>query len=312
MHKTYLKGGHLGFNGNTSWQSFVKLPKTRPRPLLNGDTIFLAGWLDQSYWPDGIYTAPTEEALAFDLQSILTFGLNTVRLHQKVNPERWYYHADKLGILVMQDAVQKYGRATNATIPLFESDLIAMIHARGNHPSIIQFETFNEQDCWRVFKQKPHSVADIVNLARATDWQNRPIDTDSGGGANGMPLGDVNDIHSYPYPRAVLPTSKRYAMIGEYGGIGYFQKGKEWVPDKCHTYLKAESTDKATGLYVNMTKLMITLAPTGFSSAIYTQITDVELECDGFLNYDRTNKFSAAQLGEIKEANARLIAAGAR
>ena len=94
-----------------------------------------------------------------------------------------------------------------------------------------------------------------------------------------------------------------------YGGIGYFEKGKEWVPNKCHTYLKAESTAKATSLYVNMTRLMITLAPTGLSSAIYTQITDVELECDGFFAFDRTPHFDAGDTARIRAANEALCGA---
>ena len=87
-------------------------PYTAVKPALNNDRIFLAGWLDQSFWPDGIYTAPGDDALKSDLQAVLDYGLNVVRLHQKVNPERWYYWADKLGIVIFQDAVQKYGGAT--------------------------------------------------------------------------------------------------------------------------------------------------------------------------------------------------------
>ena len=117
------------------------------RPFINNRFLFLAGWLDQSWWPDGQYTAPTDEALAFDLLSLKDFGLNTVRLHQKINPERWYYYADTLGIVVLQDFVQKYGGATQATIPLFIDDAKAAVKSRYNHPSIIQYEVFNEDDC---------------------------------------------------------------------------------------------------------------------------------------------------------------------
>jgi len=114
--------------------------------------LFLAGWLDQSFWPDGLYTAPTDAALAFDLQSVKTFGLNMVRLHQKVNSERWYYYADTIGVLIMQDMPQKYGGATSATVNPFMDDLTAMVTGpRANHPSIVQWETFNEGDCYGVF-----------------------------------------------------------------------------------------------------------------------------------------------------------------
>lgn len=276
------------------------------RPILNGRPIFLAGWLDQSYWPDGIYTAPTDAALRSDLEAVRTFGFNTVRLHQKVNPERWYYHADQLGVLVLQDAIQKYGRATADTIPLFEADLLAMIRSRGNHPCIIQWTTFNEADCWKVFTSPGHTVADVVALARAADWQHRPVDTDSGGGANNQPQGDVNDVHSYPYPAHPQPTSRKYAMIGEYGGIGAFVDGKEWVPGKCYAYKPVSTPAEAAAVYIGMTRILLNRTAT-VSAAIYTQITDVELECDGFLNYDRTTKFDAAASQGVAAANQALV-----
>ena len=208
-----------------------------------------------------------------------------------------------------QDAVQKYGRASNATIPYFISDLRAMINGKGNHPSIIQWETFNEHDCWYVFKAHPNTVADIVALAKATDWQGRPVDTDSGGGANKDNVGDVFDLHQYPWPRTIAPTATRYAMIGEFGGVGYFVPGKEWVPNKCHTYLKASTAAKEASLYVQMAEKMVTMQHTeGLSASIYTQITDVELECDGYLNYDRSTKFTWEQTAAIRAANLKLIA----
>lgn len=122
-----------------------------------------------------------------------------------------------------QDAVQKYGGASNATIAFFESDLVAMIRGRGNHPSIVQWETFNEDDCWKAFVTKPHTVAEVVELARRTDWQGRPVDTDSGGGDDYDEAGDVNDIHSYPYPGDPIPSPNKYATthseLGELGGM---------------------------------------------------------------------------------------------
>ena len=117
------------------------------RPAINGNFTFLAGWLDQSWWSDGEYTAPTDDALAFDLQAVVDFGLNVVRLHQKVNSERWYYHADRLGVVIIQDMIQKYGGATQETIPDFMMEIKAMIDGRGNHPSIVQWTVFNEGSC---------------------------------------------------------------------------------------------------------------------------------------------------------------------
>eukprot|EP00698_Gefionella_okellyi_P018653 TRINITY_DN561_c0_g1_i2.p1 TRINITY_DN561_c0_g1~~TRINITY_DN561_c0_g1_i2.p1 ORF type:complete len:681 (-),score=142.19 TRINITY_DN561_c0_g1_i2:852-2894(-) len=270
------------------------------RPELNGGFTFLAGWLDQSFWPDGLYTAPSDEALAFDLQVVKTFGLNTVRLHQKVNSERWYWYADKLGIIVMQDAVQKYGGATAATVEPFLSDLSAMITGRYNHPCIVQWEVFNEQDCYEVF-----------NVTAAVDWvlqrdPSRLVDTNSGGGANDLHIANVNDVHTYPWPGTPATSPTQYAMVGEFGGIGAFVAGKEWVPKQCQTYLEESTPDLEASTYIAMTK-QIAAHQDAISCTIYTQITDVERECDGFLNYDRTNKFTDAVTQEIAAANQALI-----
>jgi len=278
------------------------------RPVLNGDFNFMAGWLDQSWWPDGQYTAPSDEALKSDITAVKTFGMNMVRLHQKVNPDRWYYHADVVGVAIMQDAVQKYGRASPNTVLLFVHDLVAMIEGRGNHPCIIQWTIFNENDCWGVFTTEPYTVQDLVALVRKTDWQNRLVDTDSGGGANNPPynVGDVNSIHDYPYPGHPQPSSTKYAMIGEFGGIGAFVTGKAWVPGECHTYVKVDTPSEEASTYVKMAGQL--LAVTGdVSASVYTQITDLELECDGFLNYDRTNKFSSADTKSIFDSNQALI-----
>jgi hypothetical protein len=279
------------------------------RPVLNGKFTFMAGWLDQSWWPDGQYTAPSDDALKFDVSVAKTFGFNMVRLHQKVNPQRWYYHADQLGVAIYQDAVQKYHGATDATVPYFVHDLSEMIKERGNHPSIIQWETFNEADCWEVFtKASNYTVEDIVALARSLDWQHRLVDTDSGGDANKLAVGDVNDIHDYPYPKDPKPSDTKYAMIGEFGGVGAFVPGKEWVPDKCHTYLHVSTPKDEANTYINMTRTILSRI-NDISASVYTQITDVELECDGFLNYDRTHKFTDEDILNIRNANEALTRA---
>ena len=136
--------------------------------------------------------------------------------------------------------VQKYGGASSATVPYFVDDFKAMVAGRGNHPSIVQFTTFNEGDCWSVFKDPPNDVAGIVNLSRVLD-PTRLVDTDSGGHANDLHIGDVNDIHSYPYPGDPQPSATQYAMVGEFGGIGAFVEGKEWKPKSCHTYLHVDT-----------------------------------------------------------------------
>jgi len=268
------------------------------RLMLNKEPIFAAGWLDQSWWPDGQYTAPTDAALASDIAAVKMFGMNMVRLHQKINPERWYYAADTMGVMVFQDAVQHFGG--NPSQDLFKSDWAAAIHGRGNHPSIVQWEIFNEGDCVRSF-----NVPEMVNFTRDLDPY-RLIDAHSGGDMNAG--GDVNDIHTYPYPGNPKPNGKQYGMIGEFGGIGAFLDGKEWVPNKCHTYLKVDTPTEEASKYVSMAQTIAGYQKAKTASAsVYTQITDVELECDGFLNYDRTNKFSAADTASIAAANQAII-----
>merc|ERR1712178_9385 len=131
---------------------------------------------------------------------------------------------------------------------------------------------------------------------------------DSGGGANNYKYADVNDIHSYPYPGDPKPSSTQYAMIGEFGGIGAFIKGKEWVPGACHTYLKVNTSQDEADKYVEMAKTIESRVD-HLSASVYTQTTDVELECDGFLNYDRSNKFNDADTQTIKDANQAIIKA---
>jgi hypothetical protein len=230
-----------------------------------------------------------------------------IRLHQKINPERWYYNADRLGVVIFQDMVQKYGGATNRTVPLFVEDLKRMIVDRQNHPCIVQYTTFNEGDCWQVFKTKPYDVAGIVALVQSLD-PTRLVDTDSGGDANNLHIGSVNDVHDYPNPGDPKPSSnpRQYAMIGEFGGVGAFVKGKAWKPNSCHTYLKMDTPKDEADAYIKMAKTIQSRVD-HISASVYTQTTDVELECDGFLNYDRTNKFTDADTARIKAANQAII-----
>jgi hypothetical protein len=190
-------------------------------------------------------------------------------------------------------------------VPYFVEDFIAMVKGRGNHPSIVQIETFNEGDCWGVFNKKPFDVAAIVALARKLA-PNRLIDTDSGGGANNLHIGDVNDIHSYPFPGNPAASATQYGMIGEFGGIGAFQQGHMWTRSGCFAYKENANAHDQSGMYVNMTE-QIQANRDHISATVYTQTTDLENECDGFLNYDRTNKFTDADTAAIAKANQALI-----
>jgi len=149
------------------------------------------------------------------------------------------------------------------------------------------------------------NVPDTVSFAKAQDTT-RLYDTNSGGPANDLHLADVNDIHTYPYPGDPIPSSTQYAMLGEFGGIGAFVSGHEWVPNQCTTYLHVNTPQDEANTYVSMTKTILSNID-DISCSIYTQITDVERECDGFLNYDRTNKFTSQQTQAIHDANQALI-----
>ena len=308
-----LRSIRLGVRDNTT------------RPLLNGNFTFLAGWLDQSWWPDGQYTAPTDAALASDLHAVSVFGFNMARLHMKVNPERWYYHADTLGVVVFQDMVQKIctTNCSQATLGYYLADLRAMIDGRKNHPCIVQFTLLNEMDMWMLFDTPPFDLPGLLHFARTLAPEHL-INVESG--ANGkygkVParsrLGDVRDYHTYPAP-ALEPhaTATQYAMVGEFGGVGAFVAGKEWRPPtpkqkSCFAYNLpldplATPADEAQA-YIAMTSTLRAWSDQ-VSASVYTQITDVELECDGFLNYDRTNKFDDASTAAIRQAN-RLLVSG--
>jgi len=280
----------------------------RVHPLLNGDYTFLIGFLDQSWWPDGQYTAPSDEALEYDLKAAKMFGMNMVRLHQKVNPERWYYHADRHGLVVFQDMVQKNDGATAETIPYFVQDMKSTIAGRGNHPSILQWDIFNELDCVKVFDTPPYDVEGMVDVAQKLD-PTRLVDTDSGP-PNFWRKADVNDLHVYPGPWLMpSPSEDEYAMVGEFGGGGIAVEGREWVPGGCNSHLELSSAAALAEKYIGWAKLFEKNIH-NVSAAVYTQLTDVELECDGFLNYDRSQKLNSAQTRAIREANAAIVSAG--
>merc|ERR1712000_450437 len=188
----------------------------------------------------------------------------------------------------------------------------AMIKGRGSHPSIVQWTPFNEADCVGGFNTPPYDLAGITNLFKELD-PTRLVDTASGEWVSDADkhIGDVYDVHSYPQPGDPQPAHKMYAMVGEFGGIGAFIPGKEWVPSACFTYLHTATPSEQAGKYVDMA-LTIESRVDHISASVYTQTTDVELECDGFLTYDRSNKFSEGDTEVIYDANQAIIKASER
>ncbi|WP_406697386.1 sugar-binding domain-containing protein [Singulisphaera sp. Ch08] len=257
------------------------------RLLVNGKFVFQVGPLDQGFWPDGLYTAPTDEALRYDIEITKKLGYNTTRKHVKVEPDRWYYWCDRLGLLVWQDMPSgdksvAPGKPDLVRTPesakQYEAELRAMIDGFSNHPSIIMWVVFNEG--WGQFE-----TARMTALTKSLDPSRL---ANGASGWNDHPgVGDVHDIHVYPGPAAPPVEPKRAAVLGEFGGLGLGVDGHTWA-EKTWGYRGAASKDDLTRKYERLLQRSWNLKETsGLSAAIYTQITDVETEANGLLTYDR-------------------------
>jgi hypothetical protein len=261
--------------------------------FLNNQFLFEMGPLDQGFWPDGLYTAPTDAALKYDLDQEKALGFNMVRKHLKVERPRWYYWADKLGLLVWQDmpSVNSYtGNPQPIDTNQFEIELRRMVQTHWNSPAIVMWDIFNES-------QGQHDTVALVQEIATLD-PSRLVNQASGGSYFGA--GDVLDDHSYPAPGN--PTSSTQAAVdGEYGGIGFQIAGHLWNPALAGgNYVGANSTDDIATIYDSFVNDIILYKSNGLSAAVYTQITDVENECNGLLTYDRLLK---PDLNKINTSN---------
>ncbi len=254
-----------------------------PRIKLNGKEVFCIGPLDQGFWPDGIYTAPTDEALKFDIVETKKLGFNTIRKHVKVEPDRWYYWCDKLGMMVWQDMPSPHFNESITPESLSSKDknqflieLKAMIDNLKNHPCIVMWVPFNEG--WG-----QHDTVAVVKRVR--EWDPTRLINNASGWTD-MKAGDVMDIHVYPGPGIPPLESKRVAVLGEFGGLGLGVDGHTWA-DKAWGYQGMADKDALTKKYVDLLRQTYRLRDQGLCAAIYTQTTDVETECNGFFTYDR-------------------------
>ena len=263
----------------------------RLRIHLNNKPCFMLGPLDQGFWPDGLYTAPTDEALRYDIEVMKKLGFNLVRKHVKVEPERWYYWCDKLGLLVWQDMPSgdksaewrapfegKEMNRTSESAAIYERELRALIDGRYNHPSIVVWVPFNEG--WGQF-----DTIRILNLTKQLD-PTRLVDGASGG--NHFPAGDLIDHHQYPGPGVPPAVTDRAMVLGEFGGLGLPIKGHTWQEEKNWGYRSFKTSEELTEAYISLiNNLQPMIEETGLSSAVYTQLTDVETEVNGLMTYDR-------------------------
>ncbi|GAA3194027.1 AbfB domain-containing protein [Actinocorallia longicatena] len=264
------------------------------RPVLNGRFVYQLGTLDQGYWPDGVYTAPTDAALKFDLQEQKALGFNMVRKHIKVEPARWYYWADRLGLMVWQDMPSPARvPGTPAAKAAFEDELHRMIDHLKGITSIVLWVPFNEG--WGEYD--PARIADLVK-----GWDpSRLVTNNSGSNCCGFDggNGDTIDDHIYVGPGMPhQPTASRIAVLGEYGGLGMSVPGHEYAPGKGASYVMLPDAASLTRSYVDITgQLRELVATRGLSASVYTEPTDVENEVNGFFTYDRqVRKMDFAQV----------------
>ncbi len=263
------------------------------RMQLNNKDYFQYGPLDQGWWPDGLYTAPTDEALLYDIQKTKEFGFNMIRKHIKVEPARWYTHCDRLGIVVWQDMPsgdrspqwqnRNYFNGKEAvrspeSEANYKKEWKEIMDCLYSYPSIVIWVPFNE--AWGQFK-----TTEIAEWTKFYD-PSRLVNPASGGNFYHN-TGDILDLHNYPAPEMYLYDAERVNVLGEYGGIGLPMQGHLWQPDKNWGYIQFKNSKEVTDEYVKYANQLKEFVKRGFSAAVYTQTTDVEGEVNGLITYDR-------------------------
>ncbi|MBQ2394652.1 MAG: beta-galactosidase [Alistipes sp.] len=303
----------------TSYTAMRKVGKARDeyghlRATLNDKPIFMYGPLDQGWWPDGLYTAPTDEALAWDIKFTKELGFNTIRKHIKVEPARWFYHCDKLGMLVWQDMPsgeqkrpyswsrhQINGGSDTELAEEFKLNYYKewgeIIDYTRFFQSVVVWVPFNE--AWSQF-----------DAEKVTEWtygkdRSRLINPASGG--NLRECGDIMDWHNYPMPCMGVHHADYILMLGEYGGIGLPVKDHLWNAQMKNWGYGGNKQDveEVTNTYVEYAKMILPFVQQGMSGAIYTQTTDVEGEVNGFVTYDR--KVVKMDVERVRQINQQVI-----
>lgn len=312
--KVTLKDGNKLVDRVESYAAMRKYSTRRDangivRLELNNRALFQFGPLDQGWWPDGLYTAPTDEALAYDIQKTKDFGFNMIRKHVKVEPARWYTHCDRLGIIVWQDMpsgdrgpewqMRKHFDGTEKkrsaeSEACYRKEWKEIMDYLYSYPCIGTWVPFNE--AWGQFKSP-----EIAEWTKQYD-PTRLVNPASGG--NHYACGDMLDLHNYPAPDLFLYDAQRATVLGEYGGIGMALKDHLWVSDRNWGYVQFNSAAEVTKEYVDYANILYDLIPRGFSAAVYTQTTDVEVEVNGLMTYDR--KVIKVDEAKVRETNRRI------
>ena len=312
--KVTLKSGDKVLDKVDSYAAMRKYSTRRDangivRLELNNEALFQFGPLDQGWWPDGLYTAPTDEALLYDVRKTKDFGFNMIRKHIKVEPARWYTHCDQLGIIVWQDMPSgdrnpewqnhRYFDGTEMkrsaeSEACYRKEWKEIMDCLYSYPCIGTWVPFNE--AWGQFK-----TPEIVEWTKQYD-PTRLVNPASGG--NHYTCGDMLDLHNYPQPEMYLYDAQRATVLGEYGGIGLVLEDHIWEPNRNWGYVQFNSSKEVTDEYVKYADMLYQLIDRGFSAAVYTQTTDVEVEVNGLMTYDR--KVIKLDEARVREANKRI------
>jgi hypothetical protein len=247
------------------------------RLFLNNEVVFQYGPLDQGWWPDGLYTPATYDAMIYDIEITKKFGMNMARKHVKYESPLWYNLCDKMGLLVWQDMPAGETGRDRESKANFRVELKAMVDTLHNFPCIVMWVPFNEG--WG-----QHDTVEIVKWMQQYD-PTRPINEASGWHDRGS--GDVSDMHKYPEPGMRPVEDKRVSVLGEFGGLGLPMKGHLWQEDRNWGYISYQNTEDLTDAYVRLMVMMRPLIGQGLSAAVYTQTSDVEIEVNGLMTYDR-------------------------
>jgi beta-galactosidase/beta-glucuronidase len=267
------------------------------RMTLNNKFLFQYGPLDQGWWPDGLYTAPTDEALKFDILKTKQMGFNMIRKHVKVEPARWYRYCDELGMLVWQDmpsgdmgnvweqrpgitGAETEKERTPESENIYKTEWKAIMDANRHFPSIVVWVPFNE--AWGQFKTE-----EITNWTMQYD-PTRLVNSASGG--NFHPVGHIIDMHNYPEPVMPRPDifgAKQIIVLGEFGGLGLPVDQHTWQQKDNWGYQSFKNPEELYTRYESLIKRFEPLIKKGLSAAVYTQTTDVEVEINGLMTYDR-------------------------
>ena len=298
-----------------SYTAFRKISVRRDttgimRMMLNNQFLFHLGPLDQGWWPDGLYTAPTDEALHYDVKKTKDWGFNMIRKHVKVEPARWYYHCDREGILVWQDmpsgdlgnqwVARQFGAGTDKartqeSIDNYYQEWKEIMDLCMSNPSVVVWVPFNEG----------LGQFDTEKVAAWTKQYDPSRLVNSASGGNHRNCGDIMDLHNYPQPRMFLFDESRVNVLGEFGGIGLPLEGHLWWNKRNWGYIQFTNEAEVTAEYVKYAKQLQDMVRRGFSGGVYTQTTDVEGEVNGLMTYDR--KKIKIKEADVRKANQDVI-----